>query len=93
MKFNSGQFVATPAVLAVVPRPYIFAAIARHLEGDWGDVSDADKRTNDRALRNGDRLLSVYHVKSADDPEQEIKFWIITEADRSATTVLLPSDY
>lgn len=93
MKFNPGQFVATPAALAVVPRLLIYAAIARHVDGDWGDVCDADKRTNDRALKNGDRLLSAYHVKSADDPEQEIEFWIITEADRSATTVLLPSDY
>ena len=93
MKFNPGQFVATPAVLAAVPRSLIFAAIARHVEGDWGDVCEADKRANNRALRDGERLLSAYHAKSGNDPKRDVKFWIITEADRSATTVLLPSDY
>lgn len=93
MKFNPGKFVATTSVLAVVTRQDIDAAIARHLEGDWGDVSDADKQRNDLALKNGGRLLSSYHARAKDGSEQPIKFLIITESDRSATTVLLPDDY
>lgn len=93
MRFNPGQFGATPAALATVPQSSIIDAIARHVEGDWGDVSEAEKRANNRALRDGERLLSAYHAKSEGAPEREVKFWIITEADRSATTVLLPSEY
>ena len=93
MKFEPGRFLATPAVLDAVPRGMIFAAIERHLNGDWGDVCDSDKRANDRALKNGCRLLSVYHTPALGDKKRETKLWIITEADRSATTVLLPSDY
>ena len=93
MKFKHGRFLATPAVLEAVPRGIINAAIERHLNGDWGDVCNADKRANDRALKDGSRLLSVYHTPALGDKKRETKFWIITEADRSATTVLLPSDY
>lgn len=93
MKFQPGRFLATPAVLHAVPRGIIDAAIERHLNGDWGDVCDSDKRLNDRALKDGSRLLSAYHTPALGDKEKEIRFWIITEADRSATTVLLPSDY
>ena len=93
MKFEPGRFLATPAVLKAVPRGMIFAAIDRHLNGDWGDVCDSDKRANDRALKDGSRLLSAYHTPALGDKKRETKFWIITEADRSATTVLLPEDY
>lgn len=64
-------------------------ALNRHLDGDWGDLSAEDKKANDRGLspESPDRLLSAYHSSSG------IKFWIITEWNRSATTVLLPSDY
>ena len=62
-------------------------AIARHAECDWGDVSAEDRESNDRALEDGSRLFSVYHTGGG------TKFWIITEADRSVTTVLLPEDY
>lgn len=86
-KFTLGRLVATPTVLASVSTQDITAAIARHLRGDWGDVDAEDRSTNDRALVEGSRLLSVYH---ADDGT---KFWIITEWDRSITTVLLPEDY
>jgi len=65
----------------------IDTALARHESGDWGNVTDSDRRANDAAVKNGERILSVY--KSADGE----KFWIITEWDRSATTVLLPDDY
>jgi len=71
----------------VLPRSEVDAAIGRHLHGDWGDVCAEDKRANEDALKHGGRLLSVYHTKD------DVRFWIITEADYSATTVLLPSDY
>ena len=85
--FKLGQTVATPNVLDTVPQEEIFAALRRHQSCDWGDVSPQDKWSNDRAVKNNERLLSVYHSRDG------IKFWIITEWDRSATTVLLPSDY
>lgn len=85
--FSLGRLVATPAVLDAVPRKELFAAVERHKRGDWGDVSEADRKANDQALKNGERLLSVY--KSAGGT----KFWIVTEEDRSYTTVLLPSEY
>jgi len=60
-------------------------AFQRHLQCDWGDVTD--KRANVQALQTGGRLLSAYHSSEGQE------FWIITEADRSATTILLPEDY
>lgn len=59
----------------------------RHALGDWGDMAQEDAAANDAALQNGDRLLSAYQF------EDGFKVWIITEADRSSTTVLLPEDY
>ena len=62
-------------------------AAAHHLAGDWGEVDEDDRAENDLSLREGFRLLSAYRTKHG------VKFWVITEADRSATTVLLPSEY
>jgi hypothetical protein len=62
-------------------------ALARHVSGDWGDVGEEDRLANEEALRDGTRLLSVYRSATG------IRFWIITEADRAQTTVLLPEDY
>lgn len=62
-------------------------ALKRHENGDWGDVSPEDAQTNDLALETGDRIVSAYTDRAG------TKFWIITEWDRSVTTVLLPSDY
>ena len=81
------HLVATPAVLEAVPRHEIFAALGRHHHCDWGDVCPSDWKRNDYALRHGLRLFSSYQA------ENGATFWIITEADRSATTVLLPKDY
>lgn len=61
--------------------------LARHERGDWGDLTPHDRAANDRALRDGDRLLSAYRFGD------EQTLWIITEADRSATTLLLPDEY
>ena len=65
----------------------VLSALSRHNAHDWGDVCEEDRQANDRALAHGGRLFSVYHDRAG------VKFWIITEADRSLTTVLLPEDY
>src|SRR5690349_19088411 len=83
-----GRQMATPNALRQLSGDDILAALNRHANGDWGDVDDHDRKANDRALKEGDeRLFSVYHAKNG------TKFWIISEADRSSTCVLLPSDY
>ena len=87
MKFDLGQLVITPAALEAVPADDICNAINRHVCGDFGDLDAADRRENESALRAGLRLLSVYHATNG------TKFWLITEADRRSTTILLPSDY
>ena len=86
MKFDLGQLVITPAALEAIPADDICNAINRHVCGDFGDLDDADKKENEFALRAGLRLLSVYHATNG------TKFWLITEADRRLTTILLPSD-
>ena len=86
-KFPLGRLVATPNALENIPNPEILSALQRHLTGDWGDVDEHDRKENEFSLKEGFRLLSVY--RSA----RGVKFWIITEADRSRTTVLLPQDY
>ncbi len=85
--FSIGQIVATPGVLKILSQQQIATALQRHARGDWGDVGPDDGHENDRALKEEGRLLSAYH---ADDGT---KFWIITEWDRSATTILLPDEY
>ena len=65
----------------------VHVALTRHSHGDWGIVDDEDRNANDRALKNGDRLLSIFRSEAAE------RFYIITEWDRSVTTVLLPEDY
>jgi len=86
-KFSLGQIVATPNALGQLSRADVLLALARHVAGDWGGVVPEDREAKDQALMVGARLLSVYHSGTG------VKFWIITEADRSATTVLLPEDY
>lgn len=61
--------------------------IQRHQAGDWGEVSEEDRRENELSLKEGFRLWSVYHSRTG------LKFWVITEANRSSTSVLLPEDY
>ena len=82
-----GMIVATPNALANVNADEIQRGLQRHVAGDWGELDVEDKKTNDLALESGERLLSAY--KSATGT----KFWIITESDRSVTTILLPEDY
>ena len=86
IKFPLGQVVITPNALEKLNSNDTLNALNRHVVGDWGDLEEEDRQTNDEALQSGDRLLSAY--RSGDT-----KFWIITEADRSSTCVLLPEDY
>lgn len=86
LRFDLGRVVATPGALAALTQDDLLTALARHGAGDWGEVDAEDARANDRALGEGARLLSAYWSAGG------VKFWIITEADRSATTVLLPED-
>ncbi|HAB17717.1 MAG TPA: hypothetical protein PLX89_00830 [Verrucomicrobiota bacterium] len=82
-----GRIVATQAALIRVPPEEIASALVRHQNRDWGNLSASDRFANDQALREGTRILSAYR-SAAGEP-----FWILTGADRSATTVLLPEDY
>ena len=86
-KFMMGRVVKTQAVNEAVEHAEILAALARHVCGDWGDVSEHDYQANEAALLDQSRLFSVYHSQDG------LKFWIITESDRSSTTVLLPEEY
>lgn len=85
-KFPPGQLVSTRGALDGFTTEEIEAALTRHCAGDWGDLCEEDKAENERALQEGSRLLSSYKLGARE-------LWIITEADRSATTVLLPSEY
>ncbi len=87
VKVLLGQIVATPNALAQIPTAEIQQGLARHVQGDWGDLDKEDQRRNNAALRSGERLLSAYKTTAGK------KFWIITEADRSSTCVLMPEDY
>jgi hypothetical protein len=86
-KFELGRIVTTKAANETISQEEIHLALTRHQSGDWGNVCKEDWETNDQALNGDDRILSSY--KSTDGT----KFWIITEHDRSVTTVLLPDDY
>jgi hypothetical protein len=88
-RFTLGQLVATPGALAALTEagqsPQQF--VARHQAADWGECCTEDKIANDQALLHGDRLLSVYRTA------KNVRIWVITEADRSSTCVLLPEEY
>ncbi len=86
-RFAPGTILVTTRAQEQLPQYELQRALARHIAGDWGDCAREDADANEAALQNGDRLLSVYHTAD------HIKFWIITEADRRATTILLPEDY
>ncbi len=88
-KFPLGQIVATPGALEALeannqePLPFV----QRHAQGDWGEVSPEDSQENELSLAHGFRLLSAYVLTDG------TRIWIITEADRSVTTILLPEEY
>jgi len=88
-KFPLGRIVATPGALAALQaagqQPHEF--LVRHMCGDWGELSEEDRQENELSWCEGFRILSAYHTRLGE------KLWIISEADRSATTILLPSEY
>jgi len=86
-KFLLGRVVATPNALNRISNGEILNALSRHVRGDWGELDKEDREANELALKNGGRLLSSYRST------QNITYWVITEWDRSATTILLPEDY
>lgn len=88
-KFQLGQVVATRGVVDYCEAKNfsLFPYIVRHSDCDWGDICAEDKEVNEEALKEGMRLMSVYYL-----PDRK-KIWIITEADRHATTVLFPEEY
>ena len=92
-KFALGDCYITPGIQAIIEQHQypINQLIARHHAGDWGDLCQDDKKENDFALKNNLRIFSSYLITL--NNETMIKVWIITEADRSSTTVLLPSEY
>ena len=89
IKFSPGSVVATPGALeafrasAEEPLPFL----QRHPTGDWGELDENDVRENELSLERGWRILSCYRLRNG------TRIWIITEADRSVTTVLLPEEY
>jgi len=89
IRFTPGSVVVTPGVLeafrASGDEP--LAYLVRHIAGDWGDLDEHDRHENELSLQHGWRLLSAYTLSTG------VKFWIITEADRSVTTFLLPDEY
>jgi hypothetical protein len=86
-RFSIGQLVATPGALAVLAHEEVFTLIERHRAGDWGDVRPEDWAANDQALLDKRRIFSAYTTACGD------RIWIVTEWNRSFTTILLPEEY
>ncbi len=87
--FSLGQLVATPGALRALQisgeSPKVF--LDRHVTGDWGDMDTEDQKANDAAVKDGSRIFSAHTTSKG------VKLWVITEADRTATTILLPDEY
>jgi hypothetical protein len=87
--FDLGSLVSTPGALAALAKsgqtPLDF--LSRHITGDWGDLEEEDRKENELSVKKGFRILSSYKTNAGQ------KVWVITEADRSVTTLLLPEEY
>ncbi len=88
-RFPPGRIVATPGALRALEQANQnpFGFLERHQAGDWGELCEEEKRENELSVHNGCRILSAYRTRN------DVKMWIITEADRSVTTLLLPHEY
>jgi hypothetical protein len=89
-KFPLGELVITTNAAAKLNAIEAFAFLVRHESGDWGEVCDEDRETNENALNDGSRLFSVYEING--ENELKTRFYVITEWNREATTILLPKD-
>lgn len=89
VRFLLGRVVATPGALRVLEEANqnAFEFLAKHQAGDWGELCEEDIRENEFSVLNDFRILSAYRTRN------DVKIWVITEADRSATTLLLPEEY
>ena len=90
--FPLGTIVGTPGALAACEEHHVspnVLILARHARGDWGDVDAEDAAANEAAIRDGSRILSAYTINH----DHGVRLWVITEADRSVTTILLPEEY
>lgn len=92
-KFNLGQVVVTKGVNEKMKEDRSFSvfvqvSIGKYVHRDWGQTCDEDAKANNRAIQNGERILAVYK-----QPKTNTTIWIITEADRSVTTILFPDEY
>lgn len=95
--FDLGRVVVTPGIEEICDQhkgfdEYLTTCLALHQKGNWGNVGASDAKSNIDALDNGGLLLSSYHINPKDEHPDKV-FWIITDADRSFTTFLLPSEY
>jgi hypothetical protein len=90
-KFKLGQVVATPGALSLFEPRFLGECLERHARGDWGELPEEDVLENEASLRHGFRLLS--HYRYVGNAGESYDLWIITERDRSATTLLLPEEY
>jgi hypothetical protein len=94
-RFTLGNIVSTPGALEACSAEHLSLCLSRHARGDWGVVCAEDAASNEEAVTHGFRILSAYPI----DPGKPSKghgdntLWIITEADRSVTTFLLPDEY
>jgi hypothetical protein len=88
-RFPLGRTLITPGALEALEESGEAGGtfLARHVTGDWGDCCPEDAAENELSVAEGFRVFSVYHTSKG------VKLWVITEADRSATTILLPSEY
>lgn len=84
-----GQIVGTPGALdaLIKAEKEPVGLLLRHVTGDWGDLDDEDKKENESSVKEGFRILSAYNLETG------LKVWVITEWDRSVTTILLPEEY
>ena len=86
-KFELGELIITANAANTLNAGDVLTALIRHQIGDWGELDTSDRHANEQALIHGGQLFSIYEVQN------DLKFWIITESSREATTVLLPDDY
>lgn len=97
-KFDLGEVVITDGIARLIYEDNfangermnreVLESLQKHQSGDWGNLCEEDKQLNDSAVVDGGRILSAYEIG-----ENKVKIWIITEADRSYTTILLPEEY